>query len=238
MDFTSFSRTSALTNGGFGSIFLFTIGNNTVVFPPLQQSVVYFSSSTICIFSYSTIIPRWSTLRSSSVWKVGGKRIETRKETFPRTNCCFCFSFSCQKAEIYLQSAGTAVKKQKLNIPPNTSIAMIQNYGWMKNSQSSEDAYKAHFAKIYIWEITLRKSRYMTSSGMDAVKSERVTNQPSNQLDRVGARDTIRQSVAFAKVWTRINIRIYLNKKFTRTNILIYLHQKFHTNKCSNKFSS
>ena len=53
----------------------------------------------------------------------------------------------------------------------------------------------------------------MTSRGMDAVKSERVTNQPSNQLDRVGARDTIRQSVAFAKVWTRINIRIYLNTK-------------------------
>ena len=93
----------------------------------LLYNNLYFSSSTICINSYSTIIPRWSTLRSSSVWKVGGKRIETRKETFPRTNCCFCFSFSCQKAEIYLQSAGTAVKKQKLNIPPNTSIAMIQN---------------------------------------------------------------------------------------------------------------
>ena len=103
MDFTSFFRTSALTNGGLGSIFLFTISNNTIVFPPL-----------------TIIFMPCHGQHCAAGQKLAGKTIETSKPTFPRTNCCFCVSFSCQKAAIYLLIA----RKQK--------TSMIQNEGRMK----------------------------------------------------------------------------------------------------------
>ena len=96
MDFTSFFRTSALTNGGFGSIFLFTISNNTLYFL-LYNNQLHHDIMLWCHFCQHGV--------HQAGQKLAGKTIQTTKRTFPRTNCCFCFSFCCQKAEIYLLSA-------------------------------------------------------------------------------------------------------------------------------------
>ena len=70
MDFTSFFRTPALPNGGSGSILLFTIGNNTVVFPAEQ------SSSCFCLFH----LP--SHRLQQAPQKLSVKTIRTTNQTF------------------------------------------------------------------------------------------------------------------------------------------------------------
>ena len=90
------SCTSALTNGGFGSIFLFTISNNTLYFL-LYNNQLHHDIMLWCHFCQHGV--------HQAGQKLAGKTIQTTKRTFPRTNCCFCFSFCCQKAEIYLPSA-------------------------------------------------------------------------------------------------------------------------------------
>ena len=85
MDFTSFFRTPALPNGGSGSILLFTIGNNTVVFPAEQ------SSSCFCLFH----LP--SHRLQQAVQKLSAKTIRTTDQTFSRANCCFVFLFPVKK---------------------------------------------------------------------------------------------------------------------------------------------
>ena len=85
MDFTSFFRTPALPNGGSGSILLFTIGNNTVVFPAEQ------SSSCFCLFH----LP--SHRLQQAAQKLSAKTIRTTNQTFSRANCCFVFLFPVKK---------------------------------------------------------------------------------------------------------------------------------------------
>ena len=65
------------------------------------------SSSTtisfIMISCYDVIFVNTVFIKWDKSWRE--KQFRQLKRTFPRTNCCFCFSFCCQKAEIYLPSA-------------------------------------------------------------------------------------------------------------------------------------
>ena len=78
MDFTSFFRTSALTDGGFGSIFLFTIRATTLLY------FLYNNHLHFCLYQ-------------AAAQKLAAKTIQTAKQTFPSTNCCFCVSFAVKK---------------------------------------------------------------------------------------------------------------------------------------------
>ena len=139
MDFTSFSRTSALTNGGFGSIFLFTIGTNTFVFPLLQQSVfsplqqsVFFPSSTICIFSSSKPYQDDQHCVHQACEKLAEKELRQASKLSQGLIVVFVFLSPAKKQKYTFKAHGTAVKKQKYDIPSNTSyIAVIQNYDRM-----------------------------------------------------------------------------------------------------------
>ena len=114
MDFTSFFRTPALPNGGSGSILLFTIGNNTVVFPAEQ------SSSCFCLFH----LP--SHRLQQALQKLSAKTILTTNRTFSRANCCFVFLFPVKRRNIVPprhESANTK-NQMKMNLIASSQILL------------------------------------------------------------------------------------------------------------------